>query len=181
VVDAEADSVAIRNRESRSIFGGTKDTWRMTLGTDPTYQLDIGINAGSATLDLSSMRVRELSVGVNAGDMTLDLGDALQASVLTAHANAGAIRITLPIRDLRGSVSANAGSIDLCAPDGVGLRIRTEEQLTAAYDFSHGAVTEVSDGVWETAGYATAEVKIELEASANAGAITPDPEGGCRG
>jgi hypothetical protein len=180
-VNAEGDSLAIRSRESRSVFGGTKDTWRMTLGTDPTYQLDIGINAGSATLDLSSMRVRELSVGVNAGDMTLDLGDALQASVLTAHANAGAIRITLPIRDLRGSVSANAGSIDLCAPDGVGLRIRTEEQLTAAYDFSHGAVTEVSDGVWETAGFATAEVKIELEASANAGAITLDPEGGCRG
>lgn len=181
VVDAEGDSVAIRNRESRSIFGGTKDTWRMTLGTDPTYQLDIGVNAGSAKVDLSSMRLRELSVGVNAGDMTLDLGDALQASELTAHANAGAIRITLPLRDLRGSVSANAGSIDLCAPDGVGLRIRTEEQITAAYDFSRGGVTKVSDGVWETPGYASAEVKIELEASANAGAITLDPEAGCRG
>jgi hypothetical protein len=180
-VERDGNEVAFRSRDSRSVFGGTKDTWRMTLGTDPEYHLDIGVNAGSATLDLSSMRIRQLTLGVNAGDMTVDLGDALAASELTAHANAGAIHITLPIRDLRGSISANAGSIDLCAPDGVGLRIRTQEQLTAAYDFGRGGVSEVSDGVWETPGYAAAEVHIELEASANAGAVTLDPEGGCGG
>jgi len=180
-VDANGDSVAVRSRDGTNFLGGTRDSWRMTLGTDPTYHLDVGVNAGSGSLDLSSMRLRDLVVGVNAGDLTVDLGDALQAAELTAHANAGTIRITLPLRDLRGSVSANAGSIDLCAPDGGGLRIRTQEQLTAAYDLSRGGVTEVSDGVWETPGYASAEVQIELEASANAGAVTLDPEGGCRG
>lgn len=180
-VDAAEDSVSVRSRDRQDFFGGTRDTWRMSLGTDPTYHLDIGLNAGSATLDLASMRLRDLVVAVNAGDMTLDLGDALAADELTAHANAGTIRITLPLRDLRGSISANAGSIDLCAPEGVGLRIRTEEHLTAAYDMSRGGLTEVSDGVWETPGYTSAEVKIELEASANAGAVTVDPEGGCRG
>ena len=108
-VDAAEDSVSVRSRDRQDFFGGTRDAWRMSLGTDPTYHLDIGLNAGSATLDLASMRLRDLVVAVNAGDMTLDLGDALAADELTAHANAGAIRITLPLRDLRGSISANAG------------------------------------------------------------------------
>ena len=42
-------------RATDRLLRGHPDTWRMSLGTDPTYHLDIGLNAGSATLDLSSI------------------------------------------------------------------------------------------------------------------------------
>ena len=180
IVRASSDSLQIRPHEGGGFFGGARNTWRMSLGSDPTYRLDLNVNAGSATADLSSMRVRELSVSVNAGDATIDMEELLAAGELTASANAGTIRISLPLRDLRGSVSANAGSIELCAPQGVGLRFHTDDNITASYDFDDKGLVQVGEDAWETPGYASAEVRIELDASANAGSVSLDPEGGCR-
>jgi hypothetical protein len=180
IVMASSDSLEIRPREGGGFFGGARETWRMSLGSEPTMRVDVSVNAGSATLDLASMRVPTLTVSANASDATIDMSAVLAAGELTASANAGTVRITLPVRDLRGSVSANAGSIELCAPPNVGLRFHTDDSITASYDFGAKGLVKVGDA-WETPGYANAEVRIELDASANAGSISLDPKDGCRG
>ena len=107
-------------------------------------------------------------------------GDQFDAETLTARANAGTIRITLPVEDIRGSVSANAGSIELCAPPSVGLRFVVDENITASYDFGRRGLVQVGDA-WESPAYGTAEVKIELQATRMRASIVLDPEGGCDG
>ena len=68
----------------------------------------------------------------------------------------------------------------MCAPATIGLRLHTSENLTASYDFGQKGLTKVGDA-WETPGYASAEVKIELDTSANAGSVSLDPQDDCRG
>jgi hypothetical protein len=180
-VDDSDGSLEVRDRDEGGFFsGGKRDAWRIALGTDPTIRLDLSANAGSAHADLSAMRVPELQVTANASDVTIDMAEAADAGTLTARVNAGTLRITLPVEDIRGSVSANAGSVELCAPASVGLRFEVDENITATYDFARRGLVQVGDA-WESPGYATAEVRIELQADANAGSIVLDPEGGCDG
>jgi hypothetical protein len=108
------------------------------------------------------------------------MGTIAAASALTASTNAGTLRITLPAKEIRGSLSANAGTIFVCAPPDVGLRFRVDDNITARYDFSRRGLQKVGDA-WQSADFATAEIRIEFEASANAGGITLDPAGGCGG
>ena len=46
--------------------------------------------------------------------------------------NAGRIRATIGSAATKGSLSVNAGSIDLCVPPEAGLRLDVEDQLTFA-------------------------------------------------
>jgi hypothetical protein len=179
-IEDRGSALDIRSREGGGFFGGSRDSWRVTLPTDPTIRLDLTVNAANADVDLSAMRVPDLHVTANAADVTIDMAAATAAATLTAKVNAGTVRITLPVEDLRGSVSANAGSIELCAPANVGLRFQVDENITATYDFGRGGLVQVGDA-WESPGYASAEVRIELQADANAGSIVLDPEGGCDG
>jgi hypothetical protein len=179
-VDASGGKLQVRPPDGGPFLGGARDAWRIALGTDPTVRLDLSANAGTVKADLASMRVPQLTLSVNAGEATVDMGTVAAASALTASTNAGTLRITLPPKDMRGSLSANAGTIFVCAPSGVGLRFRVDDNITAHYDFSRRGLQKVGDA-WQSADFATAEVRIEFEASANAGGITLDPAGGCGG
>ena len=79
---------------------------------------------------------------------------------------------------MTGTIEANAGSIRLCVPAGVGLRIETGGSIAASYDF-HDLVQDGS--VWTSPGYAEAPVRIDLRTDGTAASFTLDPEGGCDG
>ena len=178
IVDATGATLRIASRDGGQLFRSGRDHWRMSLGTDPTLRLDVQANAGSLDLDLAAMHVPELVVSVNAGEAKIDMRTVARASTLTASTNAGTIRIDLPVEDMRGSLAANAGTIALCAPPGVALRFRVHDNITARYDFIRGGLLHRGDA-WESPDYAAAEVRLEFDASANAGTIRIDPAGTC--
>ena len=97
---------------------------------------------------------------------------------LQIELNAGSAGITLPALDMHGTIQANAASIRLCVPQGVGLRIETGDSFAASYDF-HDLVQDGS--VWTTPGYAEAPVQIDLQTDGTAASFTLDPEDGCDG
>ena len=79
---------------------------------------------------------------------------------------------------MTGSIEANAGAVQLCAPPGAALKLRTGESIIAAYDYDGNGL--VQDGsTWTTPGFDTADVRIELRTVANAGSFALNPEGGC--
>ena len=78
---------------------------------------------------------------------------------------------------MTGGIEVNAGSVRLCAPDDVALRLETEVVLGAVETGDSGLV-EVEGG-WETPGYDTAPTRIELRVQANLGSIRLDPTEGC--
>src|SRR5690606_14195254 len=117
-----------RNDDRDGPFGflGRRDTVTLTLPTDPTLEVDIGLNAGSGVIDLRDATLDRLDVEANAGDVRLDLTGVAALRELHVGLNAGRARATLPEADLSATFEANAGAVDVCVPSGAGVRIRLE-------------------------------------------------------
>jgi hypothetical protein len=172
-------SVRSRSRKGAPFFGfGARDTWQISVPDSSTLDVDLQIDAGSATADLGGASLGALDVEQNAGSATVDLTGVKAIGGLDARLNAGSLGLTLPNRSLTGTIVANAGSVRLCAPPGAALKLRTGENLLGSYDYDgYGLVKDGS--TWTTPGFDSAEVQIELQTSANAGSFTLDPEDGC--
>jgi hypothetical protein len=182
-LNADDDSLSVRSRDDdRGPFGafGDRDTWRITLPEAVRLDLDMELNAGSSTVNLGSAAVEAVNLDMNAGSAVLDLGSLRELGDLQIGLNAGSLNLTLPNQSFKGSIEANAGSVNLCAPAGAALRLNTSESIVASYDYEdHGLVQ--SGSTWQTPGFDSAAVRIELDTQANAGSFSLDPEDGCGG
>lgn len=157
---------------------GQRDTWRITVPQAVRVDLDLQLNAGQATVDLSGALVGTFGLQLNAGAATIDLGSAETVRGIDIQLNAGSVGLTLPRVSTTGTIHANAGAVRLCAPPGVALKLHTGESIIASYDYAdHGLVQDGS--TWTTPGFDSAPTKIELQTEANAGSFVLDPEDGC--
>jgi hypothetical protein len=157
---------------------GKRDTWRVTVPDAVRTDIDLRLNAGQATLDLSGALVGTVALRLNAGSATIDLESVEAVEDIDVQLNAGSLGLTLPHVSTTGTIHANAGAVRLCAPPGVALKLHTGESIVASYDYGdHGLVQDGS--TWTTPGFDTAPQKIELQTEANAGSFVLDPEDGC--
>lgn len=182
-VDADDNSLSVRSRHDRTdLFDGLNDreTWQITVPKDVLLDLNVTLNAGSSTMDLSGASIETVDLTLNAGSTALDLGSVRQLGAIDLTLNAGSLDLTLPNQTLRGSIQANAGAVRLCAPAGAALRLNTNESIVASYDFGDRGLVKVGSS-WETPGFDTAGARIELDTRANAGSFSLNPEGGCGG
>ena len=180
-IRAAGDRLLVRSPSRNGINAGAGGSrWNVTLPRQVGLALGLSVNAGSARMDLGSMRVPDLSVSVNAGDATVDAVDLVESGSVSASVNAGSLSISLPspATTLQASLSVNAGSIDVCVPGGVGLRIRTAKSALGSDNFADRGLARSGD-TWTRPGFATATQRIELETDANLGSITLNPEDGC--
>ena len=95
----------------------------------PSRLLDVGLqlNAGSAPGRRSAARgSRAVDLEVNAGQAVLDLTGVTDIDGIDVGVNAGEVGVTLPSHAMTGGIEVNAGSVRLCAPADVALRIETE-------------------------------------------------------
>jgi hypothetical protein len=90
--------------------------------------------------------------------------------------NAGRARITLGATAVTGSLSANAGSFELCVRPEMGLRLQVTDQLTFAHNLGDRGLARDGD-TWTRPGSSGAIVDLEIDG--NAANLTLDPEGGC--
>lgn len=177
VVSDAADHLSIRsvNRQRSFAALAAGDTWRLRLPTGTALDLATVISAGKATIDLTGARLGTLRVDVNAGDASLDL-DGATVSRLALTVDAAKATLRLPATgDLTADLGVNAGSLLVCAPADLGLRIQGDSSLaTTTYN---GLVR--SAGAWESPAYATATFHADVTISANVGSVVVNPEGGC--
>jgi hypothetical protein len=179
VIEATAATLRVRSTEDGvTSFLGKHDTWRITAPQAVQVDVALQLNAGQATVDLSGALVGAFGLQLNAGAATVDLGSAERVGSIDIELNAGSVGLTLPHVSTTGTIHANAGSVRLCAPPDVGLRLHTGESIIASYDFAdHGLVQDGS--TWSTPGFDSAAQKIELQTEANAGSFVLDPDDGC--
>jgi hypothetical protein len=177
-IDASGDRLVVEtpDRGFDPFDAGGGRHWTVRLPADRAIDLDVSANAGQAQLALAGATLGEVSLSVNAASATADLSAASVAH-LDVSANAGTARLTLPAANVSGSLSANAGSIDVCVPAGTALRIATSGSL-GGNNFDDRGLTQSGD-TWTTPDYASASTRIDLSASANLGSITLNPDGGC--
>jgi hypothetical protein len=161
-------------------FTATREQWTVTLPTAPLLDLDLTLNAGSGTIDLGEANLGSVDMTVNAGSIRLDLRGAAAIDTVDATVNAGSAVVWLPERALDGGLQVNAGSLSICAPEGIGLRLRTGDNPISSNDFEARGLVRVGDA-WETPEFSTAAIRISLDAQANAGSLSLNPERTCAG
>ena len=158
---------------------GGSGGWDVVLGRDATIDLAMTLNGGSGSVRLGGATVGRLRAEANAGSIELDLRDIAALGDAAIDVNFGSATVHLPNHSVSGSLSVNAGSAALCLPAGAGLRVSLD--LAAASDDlgDHGLVQV--GGAWETPGYDSATVRIDLRADVNAGSLALDPARHCAG
>jgi hypothetical protein len=180
-VDAAEDHLRVEPASTRSfLFGGHRESWRLTLPSEPTIRLGVTLNAGSGRLDLDAAHLSDVDFTVNAGSLAVDLRGAAAADGLNGTVNAGSNVTWLPELPLQGDLTVNAGSLSICAPPDLGLRFHTGSLVIASNNFEEAGLVRIDDG-WQTPGYATAPIRTELDVSANAGSVALNPTEPCRG
>ncbi|MFL5726756.1 MAG: LiaI-LiaF-like domain-containing protein [Chloroflexota bacterium] len=160
--------------------GGAREDWRVTVPSEPTVDLGVTLNAGSGRLRLQGATLGGLSVTVNAGSLSVDLRDIAAIPDVDATINAGSTVTWLPELPVQGDLTVNAGSLVICAPDDLGLRLNTGDNPISSNDFERAGLVRTDDG-WETPGYATAPIRTELDVTANAGSVSLNPSQPCSG
>ena len=157
IIDASSQSLIIEARGASGWqrFGDTRDGWRLTLPTSEIEDLSIDVNAGEGRIDLSGASVANLSATVHAGMLSI----RLPASA-----------------DVVGSMEVNAGALAVCAPTDLGLRVsHTGELSEIAINGTHQTGTD-----WQSANYATAPHRADLNIDVNLGSVEINPIGGCK-
>jgi hypothetical protein len=177
---ASPTEVRIKSADSGVFDLGGSDTWDLALPRTPAIALDVQVNAGDARLDLTGANLASLSVQRNAGSVAIDLRETATVGSLDVEVNAGSGTLWLPNRSLTGHLQANAGSIALCLPVGAGLRVAAGESVAASNDFAAQGMTR-NGTTWESPGYASAAVQIDLAADANAASLSLDSASTCAG
>jgi hypothetical protein len=109
----------------------------------------------------------------------LDLSGA-QVEGLDLKLNAGSASVVLDESSMvEGSLNANAGSIDVCAPSSLGLQIELDDNVAFGNNLDERDLQR--DGnTWRTANYASATNRATLHVGGNAGSFALNPTEGCR-
>jgi len=173
VVNASDDSLSVR---SASGPGPMRDEWSLRLPVQQLNDLDLTLNATSSTVALADAGLARLVADLNAGDLRIDASDATIGRIDTTL-NAGRLRLETGSGPMSGSISANAGSIELCVPDGVGLHLEVADQPTFATNLGSQGLSQ-SGTTWTRLPDEGASM-IQLNLSGNAASLSLKPEGGC--
>ncbi len=175
--DGESLSVGPPDEDFRG-FLSERDRWALSLPTTTRLDVLLDLDAGAVVADLEDARLGVLDVELNAGQATINLRNVEEIDGIEVALNAGSLGLYLPSVSTSGSIEANAGSIRLCSPPGVALRLRTADSVLSSYDFGSAGLVQVGE-VWETPGYDTAVARIELQIETNVGSFSLDPAEGC--
>jgi hypothetical protein len=174
LVTASSDRLDVRVPAGQGV---RREAWTIELPVTTVGTIDLTADAATATLGLGSMHLARFDATMNAGDLKID-GSAATIDELHLTMNAGRARIVVGSKALRGDLAVNAGGIDLCVPDGVGLRFAVTDQLTFGHNLAARGLAR--DGqVWTRTVDAGSPV-VDLRLEGNASGFTLNPDGGCR-
>jgi hypothetical protein len=173
-IASDVDRLSVRAARGST---GQHDEWQVTLPASQLARFELTANAASGEVDLGDAALERLSADVNAGDLRIAAGSGGTDDV-DLSMNAGRLRLETGRAAMSGSVSINAGAIDLCVPADVGLRLDVTDQLTFATNLGSQGLARSGD-VW-TRPAASGAPTIDLAIDGNAASLTLKPEGACR-
>ncbi len=167
-IDAGLDRLTVRSAE-----GSGRQEWAVRLPMPQVDTLAVTANALQAHLDLGGATLSGLTLTVNAGDAVV-AASGTTISGLDLTVNAGHAGVTLG-GATSGSITINAGSVDVCVPPSAALRLEVPEHLAFDTNLDERGLSQ-SGQTWQRAGSGPA---ITLTISGNAARFDLDPAEGC--
>ena len=174
----------------------TVQDWRVQLTRRAPLELTINATAADAMLDLTGLPLRRfaLNSGAAAATVRFDLPNVEMMSVFDADVGAGGLKliglgnsgasevringdvgdISLDLggrwqRDMQVQVKSAFGAISITAPPTIGIELASRGLLSR--DNVDGAFTR-TDGVWRSANFATAGMKVRIVVRSMLGKVT---------
>jgi hypothetical protein len=175
-VEIADDQVRLGTPGGGPFAGSRRHEWQLELPTEPQINLDVEINGANARLGLFGARLGTFDLQTNAGDTVVDLAGA-EAGDVELRANAGRLGMIVGQTAMTGRIQLNASALDLCAPEGTGLRLDTTGSVALGHNLDELGLDE-ADGVWTRIARDGAGT-IALEIDGNAASVTLEGEGGC--
>lgn len=138
------------------------DVQHVALVTGSQKRWWLGPMSNSLQLDFTNKLPLDITIDAGASSVTGDLS-ALQVRNFTLDAGASSVELKFGAAQTRLSVNLDAGasSVKLSLPASVGVRVETDNGLSHT-DFA--GIDKVSDGVYESSGFASAERQIIIRA-----------------
>lgn len=178
-IDADVDRVSFVQNDGDLIgFLEAGSDWQIELPRRPTLDLEVTLNAGEGTVDLTGATLDSLDVTLNAGSIGFDLAGTSPPSNVSATVNAGSATLALPDGVDVANVTLNAGSVELCVSSGTALRVSWSGAL-GSNNFDAAGLDKLDDEHWQSSGFGDGDA-LELSVSANAGSFTLNLGGSCR-
>ncbi|HRQ38744.1 MAG TPA: LiaF-related protein [Chloroflexota bacterium] len=153
---------------------GEANRWQIGISPQVLAALTLETVAGAAHIDLRDLQLSALTATTNAAEAELLLpGGDYDAALVN---NATSTEITLPA-DGRHAIDlqVNAGAVTLHLPAGMAAQV-TVNQALGSFAANNPALQPVAgkENVWQTAGYKTADDRVDLIIQINVGSVTMD-------
>jgi hypothetical protein len=158
---------------------GEGDDWQIGLSPEVLTDLNVDAGSGALRLDLAGLRLNDLTVDTGSGSSKLFLPGGEYA--VEMDSGSGSTEITLA-GDSRTHINfdAGSGSLTVYLPPTTAARIEFNGgsgRLHVAETFQQVSGDE-HDGVWETAGFATADSFADLTIDVGSGNVWVRPPAG---
>ena len=112
-------SVEPRDDDANGFWAfGRAGRWQITVPQAVPVDLDLRMNAGQATVDLSGLSWASSRSNSTQAPRPSISGRPRRSSGIEIRLNAGSLGVTLPHVSMTGSIHANAGAVRLCAAGG---------------------------------------------------------------
>lgn len=121
-----------------------------------------GIGESNLVLEFTRQLPVSLHIDAGASSITGDVS-AVQLRTMTIKTGASSVAIRFGALQSRQNVTVEAGasSVEFALPKSIGVRVETDKGLSRT-DFE--GIDKVADGVYESAGFASAERQITIDA-----------------
>jgi hypothetical protein len=167
------DEIAFIGRQSHN-------DWNVQVPADASLTMLITLDAARGLVEAGPGPLDRLDGTLNAADATFDLGQAETAAGsrvgLTLNASDGSL--VLPAGPVDGSVTLNASSLTVCAPNSVPMQVELTETL-ASSDLGDAGLEQVDDSTWTSPDFSGSGDHISLELTSTVSSLSIERPEAC--
>jgi hypothetical protein len=162
-----------------SLSGSEDDELQWNIGLTPDIPLDLRVNngVGESIINLANLQITRFDYDSGVGSSTITLADGSYAFDL--NGGVGSATVIFPEgADITADVNAGVGAITLDVPDNAAVHLETtggigEISVPSNFNRISGGDDDLNrDGVWETEGYSSADVRISITYNGGVGELT---------
>lgn len=167
-VTATDTNVTVKSAGSFRFTSSGERQLTVTLPADPTLALHTSQGFGDGTITLRSAKLSNLQAKVSFGSGHVDARGANLSGLLDLAFDFGSGDVALPLGTYSGTVKSSFGSLTMCAPASLGVRVTASAGFGSS-NFGPG-FTEVG-GAWQSSDYGTAPNRADLTVSTSFGSF----------